>query len=95
MEYAELNFIIYFTFISFVSFILVAVDKKAAKQRKRRIRESTLFVLSALGGSVAVYLAMGIFNHKTQKNGFVFGISLIFALQCVIVLLVHKYVAVN
>ncbi|MBE6798736.1 MAG: DUF1294 domain-containing protein [Ruminococcaceae bacterium] len=92
MEYFEINILVYTTIVSLLSFILMIVDKMSAKKRKQRIRESTFFVLALLGGSAAVYFAMGLFNHKTQKNGFVFGIPLIFAVQCVALYLVNKYV---
>ena len=92
MEYLELNTLMYIGVISLVSFFAVAIDKAFAIRRKHRVKESTFFILSILGGSAAVYLAMGFFNHKTQKNVFVFIIPLIFAVQCVVVWLINKYV---
>lgn len=92
MEYLEINVLVYIGFISILSFLLMMFDKFSAKKKNRRICESTFFILSILGGSVAVYLAMGLFNHKTQKNSFVFIIPLIFAAQCVGCWLINKYV---
>lgn len=91
MDFVEKALIIYLIFISLVSFITVGADKSRAKRKKRRVPEKTFFLLSFLGGSAAVYLGMSFFNHKTQKNSFVFLIPLIFAVQCAAVLLLYKY----
>ena len=66
------------------------IDKLNAIRGRRRIRESTLMIFSALGGSAVMYLSMNAFHHKTQKNKFVFGIPLIFAVQCIIIALAYK-----
>lgn len=81
----ELYFLAYEAIISSVSIILVIIDKHRAKKRMRRVREATLFAIAVLGGSAAMYLTMCLVRHKTQKNRFVFGIPLIFILQCVII----------
>ena len=46
--------------------------------------EKTLFLLSALGGSVGALLGMKVFHHKTLHKSFRFGIPAILALQIVI-----------
>lgn len=84
-------FIIYIAAISLISFFLVVIDKLNAIRGQRRVRESTLFLFSVLGGSAVMYLSMNVFHHKTQKNKFMFGIPLIFAVQCFAVSLAYKY----
>ena len=52
--------------ISLITFILYAVDKRRARQKKWRIPEATLIGFSLLGGAVGGYLAMLIVRHKTK-----------------------------
>lgn len=91
MSLKEKCFIIYIIAVSVISFFLVIIDKLNAIRGRRRIRESTMMIFSALGGSAVMYLSMNAFHHKTQKNKFVFGIPLIFAVQCIIIALAYKY----
>lgn len=68
--------------ISIVSVCVTVYDKWAAKKRpKQRTRESTLLLLSALGGSVAMLLTMLSIRHKTKHMKFMIGIPLIIATQ--------------
>ena len=46
--------------------------------------EKTLFLLSALGGSVGALLGMKVFHHKTLHKTFRFGIPAILALQIIV-----------
>ncbi len=87
----ELKFLVYLAVISLVSILLVIVDKVKAKKRRFRVPEGMLFLLAILGGSAAMYISMCLIRHKTQKNSFVFGIPLIFALQCAAVYYLYKY----
>ena len=90
MVRSETLSVLYFLLISIISFMCVGADKYSSVKGGWRIRERTFFLLSLLGGSAAVYFAMGIFNHKTQKNGFVFIIPLIFFAQCAVVFILYK-----
>ena len=78
-------------FWSIVSIITCLYDKRAAKKNPRhRTRESTLLLLSALGGSVAMLACMLIIRHKTKHIKFMLGIPLIIlaqaaAIVCVVV----------
>lgn len=67
--------------ISLMSVIVTIVDKLKAVHNGWRIKESTLLILSALGGSVAMYITMQIIRHKTRKLKFMLGIPAIFILQ--------------
>lgn len=72
----------YVLIISIVSVCVTIYDKWAAKKRpKERTRESTLLLLSALGGSVAMLLTMFTIRHKTKHMKFMIGIPLIIAVQ--------------
>ena len=73
---------IWLAVISLVSIIVCCYDKIAAKHwTKRRTRERTLLLLSALGGSVAMLLCMLLIRHKTKHAKFMVGIPLIILVQ--------------
>lgn len=72
----------YFLGISIVSVIVTCYDKWAAVHRpKHRTPEKTLLLLSALGGSVAMFLTMQCIRHKTKHIKFMIGIPAIIILQ--------------
>ena len=77
----------YIVAISIISIIVCCYDKIAAKHMtKHRTRESTLLLLSALGGSVAMLATMLIIRHKTKHVKFMLGIPLIILLQAAAVI---------
>ena len=55
-----------------------------------RVRESTLLIVSALGGSIAMLLTMLLIRHKTRKPKFMLGIPLIIILQIAAAVLVWR-----
>ncbi|MGN0497849.1 MAG: DUF1294 domain-containing protein [Acutalibacteraceae bacterium] len=85
--------IVWLVLISLVSVVVTIVDKFKAVHHGWRIKESTLLILSALGGSVAMYITMLIIRHKTRKPKFMIGIPVIFILQAA--LAVGIYVVTN
>ena len=83
MDIKDLPYILtaaYLIIINIIGFILPPVDKSKAKKNKWRIRERTLFIVSALGGSVAMYISMRIFHHKTKHKRYMIGIPEIIVL---------------
>ena len=73
---------LYLAAISLIAVIVTCYDKLAAKKLPRhRTREKTLFLISGLGGSVAMYLTMHLIRHKTKHKSFMIGIPLIFVAQ--------------
>lgn len=60
-------FIAYFICINFVSGIVFAYDKSAAKRKRQRIPELTLHFLELLGGAFANLLIMYTLRHKNRK----------------------------
>lgn len=72
----------YTLLISAIAFGVTVYDKWAAKKRPRhRTPERTLLIISALGGSVAMYLTMQGIRHKTKHKKFMIGIPVIIFLQ--------------
>ncbi|MGJ8647069.1 DUF1294 domain-containing protein [Marinomonas colpomeniae] len=56
--------------MSLVTFCLYGIDKSAAKCNKWRVRESTLHLMSLLGGWPGAILGQKVFRHKTKKRFF-------------------------
>lgn len=81
--------LIYFAIISLISVIVCIYDKLISKKNRVELRvpEKTLFILSALGGSVAMYVCMQLVRHKTKHKRFMIGIPLIIVLQIVLIIL--------
>ena len=74
--------IAYLLAISIISVVVCIYDKIAAKHNpKHRTREATLLLLSALGGSVAMFITMQLIRHKTKHVKFMLGIPLIIIVQ--------------
>ena len=74
----------YLILVNIIAFITIYIDKKKAIKHKWRIKESTLFLLSIIGGSIGTLLGMYTFRHKTQHLKFTLGIPLIIIIQILI-----------
>ena len=71
----------YLLIVNAAGFLLMLADKVKAKKNRWRIRESTLMIVAALGGSVGSLLGMYTFRHKTLHLKFTVGIPVILVLQ--------------
>jgi len=78
--------------ISLIAVTLTMYDKRAAQQHKWRVRESTLLLVAALGGSVAMLLTMRVIRHKTKHAKFMVGIPVIIVLQIAAAVLVWRLI---
>ena len=74
----------YLLIINAAGFLLMLVDKWKAKKNRWRVRESTLLIVAALGGSIGSLAGMYLFRHKTQHLKFILGVPLILAAQCLV-----------
>lgn len=74
----------YLLIINAAGFLLMLVDKWKAKKNRWRVRESTLLIIAALGGSIGSLAGMYLFRHKTQHLKFTLGVPLILAAQCLV-----------
>lgn len=72
---------IYLILINLISVIVTAYDKRCAVKKRWRVKESTLMLLSVLGGSVGMYITMLLINHKTRHLKFMLGIPIILIVQ--------------
>ena len=75
--------------VSLVTFIMYAVDKSAAKNGTWRIQESTLHLLSLVGGWPGALVAQVKLRHKSKKQSFrsVFWITVL--LNCSVFVWLH------
>ena len=83
----------YLLIINALGFLLMLVDKWKARKNRWRVRESTLLLIAALGGSVGSLAGMYLFRHKTRHLKFTLGIPLILAAQCIAAVLVMALAA--
>ncbi|WMJ81897.1 DUF1294 domain-containing protein [Clostridium sp. MB40-C1] len=81
----------YLIFLNIIGFLSMYVDKVKARNKKWRIKESTLLFIAILGGSLGSYLGMKAFRHKTKHNKFVYGIPIILIIQLVLIKSVVAY----
>ena len=67
--------------VNFCAFFAFWLDKQRAVCGGRRISESDLLTLAALGGSPAAYLARSMYRHKTRKQPFSSRLATIAGMQ--------------
>lgn len=86
----------YLALISLVAVAVTCYDKWAAKARpQKRTRESTLLLLSAAGGSVAMLIAMLLVRHKTRHLKFMIGIPVIILVQAALIYIGFRYLGLG
>ena len=71
----------YLLVMTIVGLIIMKSDKAKAEKNKWRIKEATLFLISAIGGSLGTWAGMYLFRHKTKHWYFVVGMPLILILH--------------
>ena len=80
------GWIVYLILISSIAFVVTCYDKIAAKKLPaHRTPEKTLLLISALGGSVVMFLTMQLIRHKTKHIKFMLGIPLIILAQIALI----------
>lgn len=85
---------IYLILINLIAVIVTIYDKLCAVKRRWRVKESTLLLLSALGGSISMYITMLLIRHKTRHIKFMLGIPLILIFQLLVAFLIWRYLYV-
>ena len=83
--------LIYLIMINIIAIIVTIHDKLAAVGNRRRVKERTLLLIAALGGSPMMLLTMLVIRHKTLKLKFMLGIPLILIAQLAVIFLVLHY----
>ncbi len=66
--------------------LMYGYDKLAARAGRRRVRESTLHILAAAGGTPGAFVGQRLFRHKTRDRAFrrVFGTIVVAQLTLVL-----------
>jgi uncharacterized membrane protein YsdA (DUF1294 family)/cold shock CspA family protein len=67
---------------SVAAFAAYAMDKSAARNDRRRIRENTLHMLGLIGGWPGALIAQRLLRHKSRKWSFQFGFWITVILNC-------------
>lgn len=60
----------YLLYINIFTFFIYGYDKQLSVNKKFRISENNLFLLSFLGGFIGSYFGIIFFHHKTKKLKF-------------------------
>ena len=82
----------YLLIVNAVAFLLMLIDKIKAKKNLWRIKESTLMLWAAIGGSIGALAGMYTFRHKTLHRKFTIGIPAILILQiAAVVCILYKF----
>jgi uncharacterized membrane protein YsdA (DUF1294 family)/cold shock CspA family protein len=68
--------------LSIVTFLAYAIDKSAARNDRRRIRESTLHMFALVGGWPGGLIAQRVLRHKSKKQSFRIEFWLVSLLNC-------------
>ena len=78
----------YLLIISLIAIITCIYDKKVSKKNRveLRIPEKRLFLISAMGGGLAMLITMRLIRHKTKHKRFMIGIPMIIIAQIAIAL---------
>lgn len=74
---------IYLLIINLTAFVTYLADKRKAVKDRWRVKESTLLILAAIGGSAGALLAMLMVRHKTKKAKFMISVPVMLILQII------------
>ena len=82
---------VWYTAISLLTFVVYAIDKRAARKNRWRIPEAQLHLLALLGGWPGAIIAQQVLRHKSVKPLFriIFWISVGLNIAFVYWLLLH------
>ena len=74
--------IIYFVVINAAGLLVMGIDKRRSRvRRKWRISEAAMFTIALFGGAIGCIGGMYLFHHKTNKPAFQYGMPAILILQ--------------
>ena len=69
--------------VSIITYGVYALDKMAAQNAGRRMPESTLHLMSLVGGWPGPLIAQVLLRHKTRKPSFLIGYWLTVIVNCI------------
>lgn len=68
-----------------IAFSIFGIDKRKAAKHQRRIPESTLLLVTFLGGTIGAVVGMLIFRHKVSKKSFLMKFIGIVLIQIILI----------
>lgn len=74
--------------MNIVTFVTFWIDKNLSKHNQSRVSESTLVLMSALGGAAGGLAAMYLFRHKTRHAKFFLGLPAMLLIHIIIAYLI-------
>jgi len=85
MLYFYISFAVYLAVLGITAAAVTRRDKNAARKNAWRVKESTLLLISFLGGAVVMLLTMRAIRHKTKHKRFMVGIPFIIVFHLVLI----------
>ncbi|MBO5066573.1 MAG: DUF1294 domain-containing protein [Clostridia bacterium] len=82
---------IIFLFWNIFVMLVFGMDKLLARMKKWRISEQVLLLLAFLFGGIGALFGMVLFNHKTRKTKFRFGVPVIVVFNALTAFLLFQY----
>jgi len=79
----EMSWLVLYYGASIITYGVYARDKTAAQNADRRVPESTLHLMSLVGGWPGALIAQALLRHKTRKTSFQIGYWLTVIVNCV------------
>ena len=88
-----LIFFAYIALVSLCSIVVCVYDKIISKKNNVNLRvpEKSLFIWSAVGGSLVMFITMNLIRHKTKHPSFMVGIPVIFFLQVALMIVLAYF----
>ena len=78
----EMSWLVLYYGASIITYGVYARDKTAAQNAGRRVPESTLHLMSLVGGWPGALIAQVLLRHKTRKTSFLIGYWLTVIVNC-------------
>lgn len=82
--FGPLNLIYALIAVNFIAFALFGIDKAQAEAGRWRVRERTLLLWAAIGGTLGAYAGRALFRHKTRKASFSENLRAVAELQLIV-----------
>ena len=83
LGWLEMSWLALYYGASLITYVTYSRDKKAAEKAGRRTRESTLHLMSLVGGWPGALLAQVLVRHKTRKPTFLVGFWFTVVVNCI------------
>lgn len=81
--------LVYLLLINAAGFAIMCLDKRYAKKKMRRVPESTLLWVAALGGSAGSLAGMYLARHKTRHIKFTVTVPILLVLHLALLIWVY------